>query len=94
MTTEERARCEVLLENIQRQVHFLADGHLTLVAGQQAIVERLDRIETRLDGHDHHLGVIDGRLGRIEHQVGLNGSAGKKVTTSKKAKRRSRKPTR
>ena len=42
MSTEERTRFEVLLENLQTSVNVIAEGH-------GALVERLDRMETRFE---------------------------------------------
>src|SRR5688572_25366085 len=81
MTTEERARFEVLLENIDTQVKFLADGHLALVAGQKRLEAKVDnlevkvdRLEVKVDGLEVNQQSILGRLDRIEQHVGLNGS--------------------
>lgn len=55
MTTEERARFEVLLESIDTQVRFLADGHLALVEGQKKLEAGQAKLETQvgflMDGH-------------------------------------------
>ena len=42
MILEERARYEVLLEDLQRDVRLIADGHV-------ALTERLDRTEARFE---------------------------------------------
>jgi len=49
MSTEERIRFEVLLENLQTSVNVIAEGHGALVEGQAALVERLDRMESRFE---------------------------------------------
>ncbi len=42
MTLEERARYEVLLEDLQKDVRLIAEGHV-------ALTERLDRTEARFE---------------------------------------------
>lgn len=93
MMSEERGRFEVLLENLQTSVNVIAEGH-------GALVERLDRMESRFesrfDGLETRLEVfaIDAqrRLKRIEGHLQLNGSNGshpqRKVTRDAPPKRR------
>jgi hypothetical protein len=52
MMSEECVRSEVLLESIQTHVKVIAEGHI-------ALVERLDRIETKVD-------VLTTRVDRLE----------------------------
>ena len=79
MSTEERTRFEVLLENLQTSVNVIAEGH-------GALVERLDRMETRFETRfDRFEAKVDGlevfasdsqrRLTRIETHLQLNGSS-------------------
>lgn len=86
MSTEERTRFEVLLENLQTSVNVIAEGHGALVEGQAALVERLDRMESRFEARFDRLEVkVDGlevfasdaqrRLDRIETHLQLNGSS-------------------
>jgi len=70
MTTSDRTQFEVLLENIQRDVKVIAEGHGVLA-------ERLDRFETRLDRTEdkfEHLAiqvaVLETRVHALETQVG------------------------
>ena len=103
MTTEERARFTVLLENIQTHVMVIAEGH-------GALTERLDRIdgkfaglESRFDGLEMKVDALEmkvdalasdtqGRLKRIEAHLDLNGSSPRRkaprVTRPKLRKKR------
>ena len=62
MTTEERARFEILLENIQRNVMVIAEGHV-------ALNERLDRIETKLDRLEVKVDRLEIRMNGLEIRV-------------------------
>jgi hypothetical protein len=84
VTSEERARFEVLLERIDSKVNAIAEG-------QEATSERLERLEMKVDGVAEdvalvkmdvaamkgRLGRVEGRLGRVEHHLGLNGAPAK-----------------
>ena len=70
MRTEERTHFEVLLENIQTSVNVIAEGHGARVEGHAALVERLDRMESRFESRFDRLEVFASdakqRLDRIE----------------------------
>jgi ribosome assembly protein YihI (activator of Der GTPase) len=80
MTADDRARFEVLLENIDGNVKVIAEG-------QGAIVDRLDRIEHRLEvlgvkvdkldvravALDVRSEGMDRRLVRVERHLDLDG---------------------
>jgi uncharacterized protein YceH (UPF0502 family) len=63
MMTEERTRYEVLLEDIQTSMKVLAEGH-------GALVERLDRmegrIEDRFDGFERRFDRIEVKVDGLE----------------------------
>ncbi|HEX7839450.1 MAG TPA: hypothetical protein VF469_18360 [Kofleriaceae bacterium] len=66
MMTEERTRFEVLLESIETKVNVIAEGHA-------ALVERLDRMEsrfeTRFDVLESRFDVLESRFDRLETKV-------------------------
>jgi hypothetical protein len=77
VTSEERARFEVLLERIDSKVNAIAEG-------QEATSERLERLEMKVDGVAEDVALVKmdvaamkGRLGRVERQLGLNGAPAK-----------------
>lgn len=94
--TEERARFEVLLENVQREMRVIAEGHGALAEGLGALTERLDRIETKVDTVERKVDTlagdlhgVQGRLKRIEGHLQLNGSSPRrKATRASPPKRR------
>lgn len=74
MTDQERTRFEVLLEDVQRNVRILAEGH-------GVVVERLDRLDSKVSSLDTKVSSLDTdmrevkqRLGRIEDHLELNGA--------------------
>ena len=100
MTTEERARFEVLLENIQRSVQVIAEG-VAIVDRLDRIDLRLERVENRVDSLERTIDVfeksvnarfkgVETRLERIEHHVGLNGRPSVEPKRKPASKRRSR----
>jgi hypothetical protein len=62
MTSEDRARFEVLLENIDSNVKVIAEG-------QGAIVDRLDRIEHRLEILEVKVDKLDVRVGALDVRI-------------------------
>ncbi|HEX2687980.1 MAG TPA: hypothetical protein VHN14_15235 [Kofleriaceae bacterium] len=98
MMTEERTRFEMLLESIETQVKVIAEGH-------GALVERLDRIETKVDvleakadGLEVFASDAQGRLKRIETHLQLKRASrsapGHIATRAAPSKRRRRGPVR
>ena len=62
MTTEERTRFEVLLENVQIDIRVIAEA-------QGALVERMDRTEARLDRHEARFDRLDLRVAVLDTKV-------------------------
>jgi hypothetical protein len=94
MTESEAARFNVMLEDVQRTVKFLAEGHVVLVERLDGVDKRLDGVDKRLDGMNHELQQLrtdvddmrtsfDARLTRVEKA--LNGSLGSPAAKSKRA---------
>jgi hypothetical protein len=88
MGEEERARFEVLLENIQTQVGVIAEGNVTLN-------HKFDRLERKVDGLVEDVAVLKTdvavlttRVGKIERHVGLNGVAKPRTTNRPGARKR------
>jgi hypothetical protein len=71
VTESERLRFEVLLEEIKTGVNVIGEGH-------EALTQRLDRIEGKVDKLEDRLESFatdtNRRLDRIEGHLGLNGS--------------------
>jgi archaellum component FlaC len=74
VTGEERARFEVLLEQINTKVNAIAEGQEGTNERLDHLVGRMERVENRLDLVEMRLGGVERRLGRIEKHVGLNGN--------------------
>jgi hypothetical protein len=62
MTSDDRARFEVLLESIESNVKVIAEG-------QGAIVDRLDRIEHRLEVLEVKVDKVDVRTGALDVRI-------------------------
>ena len=62
MTTEERTRFEVLLENVQTDIRVIAEA-------QGALVERMDRTEARLDRHEARFDRLELRVAVLDTKV-------------------------
>jgi len=68
-TTDSERETRVLLEDVRSGLKIVAEGHTS-------IVRRLDKVEDKLEQHDHRfdqlegkLGQVDGRLNKIEGQL-------------------------
>jgi DNA anti-recombination protein RmuC len=88
VTSEAEAHLTAVLERMEHNIGVIADGHATLnekfdtMAGDiVAIKDRLDRVETRLEGFAKK---TDARLHRIEDHLGLNGASKSKRPTKRK----------
>ncbi len=89
MSDEERARFEVLLEDIQGTVQFIAEGHTAIrgeirdlrsdfgeMKGTLDLVRMdISVLKTRVGKIETQVGRIETRVGKIEHHIGLNGTA-------------------
>jgi hypothetical protein len=72
--SEERARFEVLLEEVRSQFGVVADGH-------RGLNEKFDRLEGKVDRLAEDLSLVKldvnsvkVRVGKIEHHLGMNGA--------------------
>jgi hypothetical protein len=93
MTESEAARFNVLLEDVQRTVKFLAEGHVVLVERLVGVDKRLDGVDRRLDAMSNDLQQLrtdvddmrtsfDTRLTRVEKA--LNGKLASPAAKSKR----------
>lgn len=99
MTSEDRARFEVLLEDIQTKVNVIAEGQVAnterldaLSADTAEIKQRVEGLEIktdvvakRVDGLVDDVADVKERVVRIENHLGLNGAPTKR--TRKRSKR-------
>ena len=81
MSDEERARFEVLLEDIRTSVGVIAEGHTLLVGKVDAIAGDVGVLKGgvavltgAVAGLKSDMAIVKTRLGRIERHVGLNGA--------------------
>jgi len=75
---EERERFEVLMEDVRTSVKVIAEGHSALVERLDRMNSKFDGLETRFDGLEMRLEVFASdaqqRLKRIEGHLEVNGS--------------------
>jgi chromosome segregation ATPase len=68
--TEERARYEVLFEQIQADFRVFGEQQNAMAVELRSTNERLDRIETTVDRLEIKVDVLDRRVGNLETKVG------------------------
>lgn len=71
MTVEDRARMEVMLEELQAGVKVIAEGHLALVARLDRVDARLERIDARFEQVDARFVQLDTKLAQLETRIDL-----------------------
>lgn len=63
---EERERFEVLMEDVQTSVKVIAEGHSALVEHLERMNSRFDRLETRFDGLETRFDRLETRVSGLE----------------------------
>ena len=63
---EERARFEVLMENVETSLKVLAEAHVAQVERLDRIDGRLERVETKVDRLDMRVGVLETKVDKLE----------------------------
>lgn len=66
---EERERFEVLMEDVQTSVKVIAEGHIALVEHLERMNSRFDRLETRFDGLETRFDRLETRFDGLEMRV-------------------------
>jgi hypothetical protein len=73
MQAQERARFEVLLEDVRDKVTVIAEGHVLIVDKLEGLAGRVDRVEAQLDGVEVGLGAFRAdsraRFDRVEGEL-------------------------
>jgi hypothetical protein len=70
MTASDRTQFEVLLENLQRDVKVIAEGHGVLAERLDHFKSRFDRIEGQFEHLAIQVAVLETRVHALETQVG------------------------
>lgn len=66
LTAEDRIRFDVLLEDVQRNVKVIAEGHGALVERLDRVEIRLERLEGRFEQIAIHVAVLETRSNALE----------------------------
>ena len=65
----ERARFEILLEEVRSALQTVAEGHGSLVQRMDRLEQRMDRLEQRLDRVEQRLDLLERRVDALENAV-------------------------
>ena len=88
MTDDQAHQFTVVLEDVQKSLAFLAEGHGTLVDGLSRLDRKVDalgaRLDLRLERVESQLGILDTRVERIEHHLDLNGAPAPRPKTPRR----------
>jgi predicted nucleic acid-binding Zn-ribbon protein len=69
VTTEDRTRFVVLMEDIQTQVKVIAEGHCVLVDRLDRLEPRVDQLESQFDQLEIHIAVLEKRVDAMDHRL-------------------------